>query len=486
MDRARLFASLWYDEVMYTRVFFDDPGHRAWLFWKDVHPPFYPLLLWLWSSAFGNHEAVLRLPSYLAGLGSLGATWALARRWLGAGYALVAGTLLAFSPPHIWYSVENKTNMVALFLSVLAVWGCVRALEEPGRRGRWAIALVTLLLALATHAYALATAGTLCVWLGWRAVRERGARGPAAAVAITMVGLWLPMVLWKTHAQGVSLARAYLRPFNLGEIYRLLCLWFPHGNVVRNFGPFRMPADVLHRPRAYFLVDAVGAAALLTGLVAALRLACKRVATAAEPRLVWAGRLLLLWFLPPLLVLWLASLAFPHLYIERNLLLLLPAYAILLTLGAARLPWRRARAVASVALLGFAMAATLTMVLRRETATVFLPKVDWHGASTWLLEHGAKNGTLTVVTTSPTLEAEFYLHPRRSGGPKIAVHEYCKIPVLPAHFARRPGDGFWLVWNHSWQGCWTLAYQRLWNGPGVSLAQRRHFAGLDLYEFVAR
>jgi 4-amino-4-deoxy-L-arabinose transferase-like glycosyltransferase len=481
-----LFGSLWYDEVMYTRVFFDDPGHRAWLFWKDVHPPLYPLLLWLWSAVFGNHEAVLRLPSYLAGLGSLWATWALARRWLGPRYALVAGALLAFSPPHIWYSVENKTNMVALFLSALAVWACVRAAEQPGPRRRWAVALVLLLLALATHAYALLTAGTLGAWLGWRAVRERGLRWPAAVVAGMVLGLWLPVVLWKTHAQGASLARAYLRPFDLGEIYRLLCLWFPHGNVIRNLARLRMPADVLHRPRAYFVVDAVGATALFVGLVAAARLACKRVAAAAEPRLVWAGRLLLLWFVPPLLLLWLASLAVRHLYIERNLLLLLPAYALLLTFGAARLPWRRARAVASVALVGLAMAAALIMVGRRETVTVFLPKVDWRGAAAWLLAHGSSRGALTVVTTSPTLEAEFYLRPGRAGVPKVTVHEYCSTPVLPVFFARRPGDAFWLVRNHSWEGCWTTAYQRLWNGLGVSLVDERHFSGLDLYQFAAR
>jgi mannosyltransferase len=127
-----LFASLWYDEVMYTRVFFDDPGHRSWLLWKDVHPPVYALLLWGWSSLLGNHEAVLRLPSYLCGLASLVVTWALARRCFGAGVALLACALLAFSPPHIWHSVESKTNMLALFLSVLAVWSNVRAAEPYG------------------------------------------------------------------------------------------------------------------------------------------------------------------------------------------------------------------------------------------------------------------------------------------------------------------------------------------------------------------
>jgi hypothetical protein len=103
-----------------------------------------------------------------------------------------------------------------------------------------------------------------------------------------------------------------------------------------------------------------------------------------------------------------------------------------------------------------------------------------------LLAEGATNGKLVVVTTSPRLEADFYVRPTGSSGPSVSIHEYCKAPVLPVHFARQPGDTFWLVKNHWWHGCWGLADRRVGGGSGVILRRQRRFAGLDLYEFAAR
>ena len=482
-----LFTSLWHDEVMYSRLFFDDPARRSWLLWKDVHPPVYALLLWLWSSVFGNGEATLRLPSFLTGLGSLAVSWALARRCFGVRVALLATAFLAFSPPHIWHSTESKANMLALFLSVLAVWLGVRAVEPPGVRWRWLAMMAVLGLALGTHSHVLATAGTLFAWLGWRSWKERRLRLPAAAAGVMILAVWLPLFLWKTRAQGASLARSYLRSFNLGEVYKLLFVWFPHGNTIRSVSPYRSWGELLQKPWFYFFVDAFCAAAFLLGLWAAVRGARGAGSPGPGERGPWSSRLLLLWLLPPLLAAALASLAIRHFYIERNFLLLLPAYSILLSFGVARLRWAWVRAIASAGLLVLAFAGTFTLlVYGQERWTVHKPKPDWRSAAAWLETEGVREGKLAVVMTTPPIEAEFYLRPKERTRPAITVTEWCRTRVSPLFLARQGGGSFWLVKTELWDGCWLLARRQALGDSGVMLRGERHFAGLTLYEFAAK
>lgn len=476
-----LLAGFWHDEVMYSWVYFGSPARRSWLLWRDVHPPVYSLLLWGWSSLFGNHEAVLRLPSLLAGLGSLVLSWRLARRCFGPSAALLAIAFLAFSPPHVWYSVENKANMLVLFLSVLAVDLALRAAEAPRSWRRWLLTVAVLLLALGTHSYALATAGSVLGWLSWRAWHDRRLRLPVVAASVVTMGAWLPLFLWKIRAQGVSLARPYLRSFDAAEAYKLLLVWLPHGNTLRRLDPYRSLRQILEQPWPWFLVDAVGAALLGLGLVGAVRHA-RRPSTATDEAAPWPGRLLLLWLAPPLLVAAVASLAVRHFYIERNLFLLLPAYAILLALGVARLRVAWVRGLFGGALVTLALAGCIALLGPRRTQwTVYKPKPDWRAAAAWLETEGVRQGRLTIVTTTPSLEIEFYL-PARAGHPVTNVTDWCRARIAPLHAARQGGGSFWLVKNETWTGCWEDAWRLASRAPNLTQRSERHFAGLTLHE----
>jgi len=482
-----LFTGLWHDEIMYSWVYFDNPGLRSWLLWGDVHPPVYALLLWLWSAVFGNHEAVLRAPSFLAGMLSLLVTWSLARRGFGRGTALLALAFLAFSPPHIWYSVENKANMLVLFLSVWSLWLGARAAERPDAGWNWVLLTLVVLLALGTHAYALATFGTVITWLGWRSWHEGKLRRHTAAVGIIVLGAWLPLFLWKTLSQGATLARPYLRSFTAAEIYKLLLVWTPHGNTLRCISPYGSLRQLLGQSWGYFLVDAFCAALLLLGLVAAVREARVRGDSSAGEQGLWPSRLLLLWLLPPLVVAALASLVVRRFYIERNFLLLLPAYAILLGLGVARLRRPRLRLVMGVGLLAFGMAATLSLLVwRHDRWTVYKPKPDWRAAARFLRSEAEQRGRMVVVTTTPSLEAEFYLRPSPSSYPAIAVADFCGGKYTPSLLASHGGGSFWLVKNETWEGCWAGAWRKVADSPGIRLRGQRSFSSLVLYELAAK
>jgi hypothetical protein len=478
-----LCAGLWHDEIMYSRVYFDRPVERAWLFWHDVHPPVYPVLIWLWSSVLGNHEAVLRLPSLLAGLGSLLVVWKLSRRWLGLPAASLATALLAFSPPHIWYSVEDKANMLAVFLSVLALWLFVRVADRTATVWQEIAAYGALMLALGTHSYAVATAGTLCTWLGWRAWRERHLRRPAILTVILLFAGWLPLFLWKTLAQGNALARPYLRPLDLDELYKFLFIWLPHGNTLRTISPYARFGRLFDQPWSYFLVDAIGAAGLALGLVAAVRAARSRPAAPSPPHDPWPSRLLLLWFVPPLAAGLLASLAIRHFYIERNFLLLLPAFSILLALGIENLRWPKMRMAAGAGLLAMALVSTFfLLVVRKDRWTVYKPKPDWRAAAAWIERQAANRGESALVTTTPSLEVDFYLGQREASRAHLSFTDFCQIRPSLFTLAQRAGGTVFLVKNETWIGCWNDAWRQVTATPSLVVRNEQHFNGLVIHE----
>src|SRR5690349_14019779 len=93
-------ADVWLDEA----ASFHDAVRSDWL-WQAFHddvPPLYHLLLTGWVACFGGSEAVLRLPSALAGSAFVAATIWAGCEILDPPAALWAGFWAAISPLHVW------------------------------------------------------------------------------------------------------------------------------------------------------------------------------------------------------------------------------------------------------------------------------------------------------------------------------------------------------------------------------------------------
>jgi len=123
-----------------------------------------------WAAATLPAEVPLRLPAFLAGLGSVGVIALLARRLGGAGAGVAAAWLAAVHPWHVRYSTEARAHSFVLLLAPLLPLALARAVESG--RGRWWVvfaATEVLLLwsfAGAVH-YLLAFNFLALVWL-WR------------------------------------------------------------------------------------------------------------------------------------------------------------------------------------------------------------------------------------------------------------------------------------------------------------------------------
>jgi len=131
--------SLWLDEL-FLWVNLEDRGFwglTAPLEWRQATP-----LLFLWVTemitlVFGDGERPLRLLPMLASVASLPLTWAVARRVLPRGPAVVALALVAMNPWAIYYAAELKQYAVELCVAVLLLWLGLRAMPRRAKRDIW-------------------------------------------------------------------------------------------------------------------------------------------------------------------------------------------------------------------------------------------------------------------------------------------------------------------------------------------------------------
>jgi uncharacterized membrane protein len=138
------YKSLWLDEVVTLHM---ARGSLAEILavQADPHPPLYYLLMHYWV-AVGQSEAILRLPSALAGIIAIPLLYWVVRAWGGRWSATVAAWLLALAPLHVWYSQETRMYALVCTLGLLA----------------------TLFYILAAHH------GRLLAWIGWVAAMLTG------------------------------------------------------------------------------------------------------------------------------------------------------------------------------------------------------------------------------------------------------------------------------------------------------------------------
>ena len=142
--------SLWWDEglsLAAARPNLSGIVHAA--IHTDFHPPEYYLLLHLWMEGFGSSPADIRLLSALAGIAGVAITYFLGRCLFGVRVGLIAGSLVAISQFHLYYSQEARSYAFLYAASVAATHGYWLLFHTPGLRrvkAMYYVAASTLLL----------------------------------------------------------------------------------------------------------------------------------------------------------------------------------------------------------------------------------------------------------------------------------------------------------------------------------------------------
>jgi hypothetical protein len=115
--------SMWLDEIwsLHDAKAFGSGGLKA-LAAADQVAPLHAITLWLATLIGGESAVALRMPSVLAGIATIPATWLAAVRLFGSHRgALVSAAFVAISPFAIWYSQEARMYALLLLCATLYV-----------------------------------------------------------------------------------------------------------------------------------------------------------------------------------------------------------------------------------------------------------------------------------------------------------------------------------------------------------------------------
>lgn len=417
-----MLQSLWLDEIFRTRLGLAT-DRLWWLLFYDVHNPLYNALMWVWIRVAGDSEIAVRLPSLIASIALIALIW----RWAAARFGVLAGSVaglwLLVSPVAVWYSTEAKNNIFTVLFATAGV--CLIDVAMRSRRTRdVALAAAACVLAVATDFQSLlvlAPAWIAVAWFG--AVGTYGRSGapeprfaarliarlaPLLFVIASALAFLIPWTIFKSgHAS--ELPRPYVGYLHWHEVLRLLIIWLPTGNAFPPIG------------RGWILNGAWIGLLVLPLLLAGL----SRLGRTPAGVLALVGL-----FGPPLLMMAAHELLVvmgvkTRLYQPRNLLVMLPWFAVALGVGAAA--WRewqsrraariqseasRSRSTISriatpVIIAPLALALVSTILIRTtqsERETVITPNPDWRGLAEWNRE-----GTeVPIIANTMVLPLEYY------------------------------------------------------------------------------
>lgn len=417
-----MLQSLWLDEIFRTRVGLAT-DRLGWLLFYDVHNPLYNALMWVWIRMAGDSEIAVRLPSLLASMALIALIWRWAVARFGALAGWVAGVWLLISPVAVWYSTEAKNNIFTVLFATAGV--CLLDVAMRSRRTRdVALAAAAGFLAVATDFQSLLVLVPAWIAVAWFGVAGvYGASDPAkhrdvprliARVApllfviVSALAFLVPWTIFKSgHAS--ELPRPYVGYLHWHEVLRLLIIWLPTGNAFPPIG------------RGWILNGAwIGLLVLPLLLAGLLRLA-------RTP----AGVLALVGvFGPPLLMMvanevLVATGTKTRLYQPRNLLVMLPWFAVALGVGA--VAWREwqsrradqiqgepsgprgsmSRLATAITITPLVLALVSTLLIRTtqtERETVITPNPDWRGLAAWNRE-----GTeVPIIANTMVIPLEYY------------------------------------------------------------------------------
>jgi 4-amino-4-deoxy-L-arabinose transferase-like glycosyltransferase len=335
-----------------------------------VDPPFYYLVVWVWSTLFGTGEVGLRSLSALAGTAVVPVAYA-AGLTASSRVALVAAALTATNPMLVWYSQEVGPYALVVFLAGLSFLFFLAARSRPGRRPLvgWVICSA---LAVVTHYSAILVVAPEAAWLLARSGERRRklvAVGATAAATLAVV----PLALEQAHmgrAGWIATVQLSERLRDLGE------------NFLVGGGPVQV--DWLVTP----------AAALATAGLVLLAVRTERAERELGVVALAVGALAVA------LALAMAALGVDYL-LDRNLL---PALLPMTLAVAAGFGARGAGPAGAVA--AAALCAAFTLIVALTATSKELQRPDWRGAAAALGD--TARARVIVVPAHGTHALEIY------------------------------------------------------------------------------
>ena len=207
-------AELWYDEVLtLTRfVFNNQDGSLANVF-RD-----YPIannhilstaVYWIWTHIVGlPDEAILRIPSIVAGLATIAIVMRHWRKFIGDCLATIGGFMLAISPVFTAYAYQVRGYALTCLLAAIAVSGVFEVLYGSRLKGQLLFAAASFLLPLimptnAILAPALLAVIVVCHWKAKHGIKTM-VIDCLPAIVTTALGAGYYLTIWEQFKRVIA------------------------------------------------------------------------------------------------------------------------------------------------------------------------------------------------------------------------------------------------------------------------------------------
>jgi mannosyltransferase len=391
--------SVWYDELWSTRVILESFPALLKVIATDAHPPFYAVVMFAWIRVFGDSEISIRILPLLCGLLTIVLVARLAVAYGGPRAGPVAASILAISPPHIWYSQEARQYSLLVLLVVSCTWAFHRIRESHSTRWYVAYAVFGFCMVF-THYFAIAYLAAFTA-LALPDPRAR-ARMLWIGAAITSVLVFYLAVRWRFDSLPTQLG--HLRGFGVTQLWRLMFEWYVAGGV---FG----------RPRERDTAIRVGILVLQLVLLGLLLRGLYRARVEAGPgsapptRWDLLGRrweLAILLLVLPLGLLAMGLVGARRFYIERSALSALPFFAVGLGIGITSFRSARWRALGTGLIAAFGVVVLISYYRNADRFTVYMPNPDWRAAAQWVQGRSTPGRPAVIVSVTPSDELLYY------------------------------------------------------------------------------
>lgn len=402
--------SLWFDEARsFVRASASLPEtlHQT---LTVLHPPLYSFTLHFWLKV-GHSETLLRFPSVVFGVLALPLICQLGRLCMGRRTGLTAALLLALNPFHVWYAQEARMYSMLMLFALSASYFFLRAVRDNSRWS-WVGLVASCALAYYTHYFAFFI--------------------PLIQFTFFLCTLRTHHRLFRKWVLSQIIAALPLAPWVIAYAFA-----FRNGQAV-GFG--LVPKPGLLAPVETLWKFSLGSTDTLTPVLALFLTAFGLTFFLGVKSSSWINcphfRLFtLLWLGVPILFTFLLALR-RSFYLDRCLIIALPAYLILLAIGIVGIGKPLIRWG-----LTFAIILAMTFGLRQLYFAPLFFKEDWRAATSYI-QSQYRDGDIIVSRYVQDSEPLFYYY---QGNPDWAALSVEKI-TMPLEFVTRHHQRLWLVY----------------------------------------
>ncbi len=471
--------SLWYDELFSTRIHLPNLKALAYFSVFDVHPPFYSVLMFLWTGLFGDSELSVRTLPMIFGISSIVLIYVLACRVADEKTALLAAFLLSFSPVHIWYSQEARSYSALIFFLLFTVIAQLKLNDAAAKSVWFFIYSVAAFAGVFSHYYFVIYIFLISIILisGNHAYKRRILAVNAAAV----FGLSL-LVLIKFVKSAIKTQQGDWRAFTFLELKQLFFKWFLLGG------------NSWDAEKCYWWIIAIQlifATIFVRGVMYLLK---------KPNRAQGSHEVVLYLFCLPLFMLVISNFGQQG-YIERSVITALPFFFIVIAGGAMAFKNKIIRYACLSTIIVVSIATVALYYNRQDVWTVYKPNPDWRAAALYFKDEINAAPDVPEIFTITAADGLLYYNPRfkleinrelEFNPPNQElqdnfwlVNEIKKyhLPKIYDKMVRDKRERFYLIHNYYWSDGFEEWFDQVRADTRFEYKGIMSFKGLNIYRF---